>query len=67
MVQVDGRKLYDEGKEMLDQADMLMANVHAAREEARSSDASIKKLIKMAQHLILQIEEHFNEVSSFCP
>ena len=54
--------MYDEGKTLLDQADRLMAIVHAARAEARENDAGIHKLIKMATHLIDQIEGHFNTV-----
>ena len=61
-VQVDGRKLYDEGKTFLDKADMLMAIVHAAREHARESDHKIHQLIGQARHLIDSIETHLGLV-----
>jgi len=62
-VQVDGRKLYDEGKTFLDEADELMAKVHAARESARESDHNIHILLQKTQTMITMIERGITIVS----
>ena len=61
-VQIEARERYDEGKEYLDRADMLLAQVHAAREDAWDADQGIQDTIKKAAHLIGQIEEHLGQV-----
>jgi hypothetical protein len=57
--EVDGRVLYNEGKGLLDQADRLLAIVHAAREDASDSSDGIKAIIQKAEHLIDLIQNKY--------
>lgn len=54
---------YEAGRKYLNDADKLLASVHAAQQKAKGDRSNIDKLFKKSQHLVDVIKNYFADVS----